>query len=379
VPFYNYEDRFIQKEVSKDDSLAADAFDWIMMLTDGQSAQQREEFCGGVDGCRVFGQKGGVEFATLRSTEGELESFLKHRSAQVKFVEPDFPVEPIPEMPEPEVSVSSVPWSHEKVNLAQARHTGRGVHIYVMDTGVRVTHEDFGGRAIPTIDTIAGGGNAKECARGDTSCAGDTNGHGTHCAATAGGAKYGVAKRATIHAMKVCCGSGTNIIGGMDWTVRKAAQPAIMTMSLGSYSMPESSRVAVDAVVNSGVTVIVSAGNRAVDSCTKSYTFIASALGVGSSDPSDSRSSFSNFGSCNAIYAPGRSILSASHTSNTGSTTMSGTSMAAPLVAGAAAMLLEGSPSLSPSQIRSTLRSRATRGVLTNLMAGDPNLLLNLA
>merc|ERR1719436_565555 len=176
---------------------------------------------------------------------------------------------------------------------------------------------------------MRGGGSVAECDPGDTSCAADDNSHGTHCAGTAGGATFGVARDAVLHAMKVCCGTGTNINGGMDWIAQFAQKPAVMTMSLGSYTTPESSRVAVDAVVNSGVTVTVSAGNRGTNSCEKSYTFIASALGVGSSTSTNSRSSFSNFGTCNAIFAPGSDIRSASYNSDTGSTIMSGTSMAA--------------------------------------------------
>merc|ERR1719195_117600 len=150
-------------------------------------------------------------------------------------------------------------------------------------------------------------------------------------------------------------------------------------MSLGSYSTPESSRVAVDAVVNSGVTVTVSAGNRGSDSCLKSYTFIASAIGVGSSTSTNSRSGFSNYGTCNAIFAPGSSIVSASHTSDTGSSTKSGTSMAAPLVAGAVVLLLEEDPTLVAGEgVRRVLRARATANVLSGLKSGDPNLLLNV-
>merc|ERR1719330_862595 len=241
------------------------------------------------------------------------------------------------------------------------------------------THQDFGGRAVPTVDTIAGGGRVTECNPSDTSCAADTGGHGTHVAGSAGGRTFGVAKQAVLHAMKVCWGGGSNINGGMDWIARYAQKPAVMTMSLGSYTTPVSSRVAVDAVVNSGVTVTVSAGNRGTDSCLKSYTFIASAIGVGSSTSTNARSGFSNFGTCNAIFAPGSSILSASHRSDAGSATMSGTSMAAPHVAGAAALLLEENPTLVAGEgVRAALRARATANALGGLQPGDPNLLLNV-
>merc|ERR1740139_1916757 len=259
-----------------------------------------------------------------------LEQLLESHPGMVEFVEPDSPVELEPDQEDADQTQGSV-YSHELINLPAARTTGAGVHIYVMDTGVRVSHEDFGGRAVPTIDTIVGGGSVKECSQSDgANCAADDNGHGTHVAGTAGGNSFGVATAAVLHAMKVCCGSGTNILGGMDWIATYASKPAVMTMSLGSYSTPESSRVAVDAVVNSGVVVTVSAGNANYDSCKKSYTFIASAIGVGASDESNARASFSNYGECNAIFAPGVRTVSASHRSNTGSATMSGTSMAAP-------------------------------------------------
>merc|ERR1719325_48794 len=295
----------------------------------------------------------------------------------VEFVEPDSPVELEPDMGV-EDSTESDQYNLDIINFQDAAYSGTGVHIYVMDTGIRTTHQAFGGRAVPTVDTIAGGGNPVFCSSGDTNCAADDHGHGTHVAGTAGGNTYGVARGAILHAMRVCCGTGSDINGGMDWIARRAQKPAVMTMSLGSYTTPESSRVAVDAVVNSGVTVTVSAGNRGTPSCEKSYTFIASALGVGATDRSNRRASWSNYGTCNAIMAPGVSIVSASHTSDTGRSTKSGTSMAAPLAAGATALLLEEDPTFTPAQIKTTLRARSTVGALSGLLTGDPDMLLNV-
>jgi len=352
----------------------ADEYDWIIKFKDGSSTKDLEKFC--AFGCSSVGHpsSGGIPLATIRTTEKKLESMLESHAGMVEFVEPDSPVEIEPHSDVDEVTARNQ-YNLDIINLDDAAHTGRGSHIYVMDTGIRISHQDFGGRAVATLDTMGGG----ECQPGDASCGADDNGHGTHVAGTAGGNTYGVARDATLHAMRVCCGSGTDINGGMDWIAQFAQKPAVMTMSLGSYTTPESSRVAVDAVVNSGVTVTVSAGNRGTDSCLKSYTFIASAFGVGASDSSNSRASFSNYGTCNAIFAPGVSIVSASHTSDTGSSTKSGTSMAAPLAAGATALLLEENPNLTPAQVKETLRARATANALTGLRAGDPNLLLNVA
>jgi len=301
---------------------------------------------------------------------------FKGKESLIEWAEPDTPVELEPAEEAEAVASTGNVWGHETIGLTRASFSGKGTHIFVMDTGIRISHEDFDGRAVATIDTISGGGQVKECAAADATCASDSNGHGTHVAGTAGGRTFGVARGATLHAMKVCCGSGTNILAGMDWIATKGPQPAVMTMSLGSYSVPESSRVAVDAVVNAGITVTVSAGNRGTDSCLKSYTFIRSAVGVGASDERNVRARFSNFGECNAIFAPGVNTVSASHTSDTGSSSKSGTSMAAPLVAGVTALLLEQDGTRTPGKIRELLRTRARKDVLMSLKAGDPNLLL---
>merc|ERR1719330_513148 len=375
VPIMNYRYRHLQADAQDG------GHDWVLKFKAGVNDQQISKFCGSDAGqglCHTIGHPsaGGLPLATVHATELKLEKLLEQFASLLEWVEPDTPVDIEPEEEE-EVQAGNV-WGHETIGLERAGFSGDGVHIYVMDTGIRSTHNDFEGRSIPTVDTVANSGFVVECG-GDLGCAGDTNGHGTHVAGTAGGKLYGVAKKATLHAMKVCCGSGSNVYGGMDFIAQKAIKPAVMTMSLGSYSTPEASRVAVDAVVAPGVTVIVSAGNRGTPSCEKSYTFIASAIGVGASDESNKRASFSNYGECNAIFAPGVSTVSASFEADIGYSIMSGTSMAAPMVAGVTAMLLEEDGSRSPQKIRELLRSRGRAGVLSELLQGDPNILLSAA
>lgn len=376
VPIHHYWYRHLQNggEVGVQE---AGVYDWVLKLKDGFDAQQLQVLCG--SDCSFRGHKGGVPLAILRGSEKVLENVLSRAAHLVSFVEPDTPVvleEPIQVDDGELVETSADLWGHDAIGLTEAQFTGKGVTVYVMDTGVRVSHSDFGGRAVPTIDTIRGGGDIYECAPDDASCASDSHGHGTHVAGTVGGIQYGVAKEATIAAMKVCCGYGSNIYAGMDWIATNAEKPAVMTMSLGSYSMPYASQIAVDAVVASGVTVTVSAGNADYDACLKSYTFIPSAFGVGAANRTYTRASFSNWGTCVALFAPGVSILSASKSSDGGSTTMSGTSMAAPAVAGASALLLEESPALTPIEVRNKLISNAKENVLHDLKNDDPNLLL---
>lgn len=367
VPILNYRYRHLQ---APEAGAADGTFEWVLKFQDGVDDQQITKVCGSA--CHTMGHpsKGGLPLATVRATEEELAKMLKESSQSVEWVEPDVPIEleePAVEETTPENNL----WGHGNIGLSRASFTGEGVHIYVMDTGIRVSHSDFGGRAIATVETTP---SVIEC-NGDANCASDEHGHGTHCAGTAGGFSYGVAKAATLHAMRVCC-TGTNILGGMDWLAQNKILPAVMTMSLGSYSIPESSRVAVDAVVAAGITVTVSAGNRGTPSCEKSFTFIRSAIGVGASTSTNTRASYSNYGECNAIFAPGSSIVSAGRSSDTGTATMSGTSMACPHVAGVSALLLQEDPSRTPEKIREQLQQRAQVDLLSGLQAGDPNLLL---
>jgi subtilisin family serine protease len=247
--------------------------------------------------------------------------------------------------------------------------TGSGVTAYVIDTGILSSHNDFGGRVTSGYTAISDG-------RGTTDC----NGHGTHVAGTVGGGTYGVAKSVTLKPVRVldCQGSGTisGVIAGVDWVTGNKSGPAVANMSLGGGAS-SSLDSAVQSSINAGVTYAVAAGNDSgANACNYSPARVGAALTVGSSTSSDSRSSFSNIGSCLDLFAPGSSITSAWHTSNSATNTISGTSMATPHVAGVAALYLQGSPSASPSTVSSAIVNGATANVLTNVGSGSPNKLL---
>jgi subtilisin family serine protease len=257
--------------------------------------------------------------------------------------------------------------------------TGAGVKAYIIDTGILGTHSDFDGRVVngyPASD------------RGKTDC----NGHGTHVAGTVGGTTYGVAKGVSLVPVRVlsCAGSGsyTGIILGLDWvtTDHAAGTPAVANMSLGGgYSV--ALNTAVQKVIDDGVTVVVAAGNgvlvepeyeyRGVDACGYSPASAPAAITVGATDFNDQRASYSNFGTCLDIFAPGSGITSDSHTSTTAATVMSGTSMASPHVAGVVALVLSADPNATPATISTRLLAAATPSVVIGPGAGSPNLLLS--
>lgn len=240
-----------------------------------------------------------------------------------------------------------------------------GVTMYVVDTGVRASHADFGGRVAAGYSAIADGKGSDDC-----------HGHGTHVAGTAAGAASGVAKGVTIVPVRVlgCDGGGTTsgIIAGLDWIVgHHGAGPAVANLSLGSVAH-DSFDSAVRRTIADGVTVVAAAGNDDADACTKSPARVTEALTVAATTSTDARSSFSNFGSCVDLFAPGSSILSAHHTSDVATATMSGTSMAAPHVAGVAALRLASTPSAVPATVHAAVNDLATSGVVTDA-AGSPN------
>lgn len=257
---------------------------------------------------------------------------------------------------------------------------GSNVHAYIIDTGIRTTHDDFGGRAQHGFDAVDDDNDATDC-----------NGHGTHVAGTVGGAEWGVAKGVTLVAVRVldCEGSGTisGVVAGVDWVTANAQLPAVANMSLGGGS----SSTLDDAVRNSiasGVTYAVAAGNgdfigRPQDACDGSPSGVTEAITVGATDENDDEASFSNFGTCVDILAPGVSVTSAWHDSDTATNTISGTSMASPHVAGGAALYLHANTTASPSDVASALTSNASVDKInlhsSSESGGTPNLLLYTA
>jgi subtilisin family serine protease len=245
---------------------------------------------------------------------------------------------------------------------------GTGVHAYIIDTGVRLTHSEFTGRMGTGYDAVTTGGNANDC-----------QGHGTHVAGTVAGTTYGIAKRATVHPVRVlnCQGSGTNadVIEGMDWVASNHVKPAVANMSLGGGAS-QATDDAVQRMYAAGVTVAVAAGNDNASACNYSPARAPNAITVGSTTNTDARSSFSNYGTCLDIFAPGSNIVSAGFSSDTGTATMSGTSMASPHVAGVAALYVGANPSATPQQVRDALVNNGTLNKVTSAGAGSPNVLL---
>ncbi|WP_223668735.1 S8 family peptidase [Kangiella shandongensis] len=243
--------------------------------------------------------------------------------------------------------------------------TASGVNAYIIDTGIDNSHSDFGGRATSGVDTVDNDGDATDC-----------HGHGTHVAGTVGSNTWGVAKGVSLIGVRVlnCQGSGTNsgVIAGMDWVADNHTKPAVANMSLGGGASSTTDE-AVQRLTDAGVTTVVAAGNDNSDACNYSPARAASAITVGSTTSSDSRSYFSNYGSCLDIYAPGSDITSTWLSG--GSNTISGTSMASPHVAGIAALYLADNPNATVSQVTQAITDSATPGVVSDAKSGSPNLL----
>jgi subtilisin family serine protease len=246
---------------------------------------------------------------------------------------------------------------------------GNGVHIYVIDTGVRITHTDFGGRASYGFDFIDNDAIADDC-----------HGHGTHVSGTTAGTSFGIAKRAQVVAVRVldCAGSGTfdQVVSGVNWVAANAIKPAVANMSLGGAGTNAALEAAVTSAITGGVQFALAAGNSASDACNFTPARTPAAITVGATDISDVRASFSNFGTCLDIFGPGVSITSAWNLSDTATNTISGTSMASPHVAGVAALILGDNPTFTPQQVRDAMVNNSTPNKVTNPGTGSPNRLL---
>ncbi|MFC6879454.1 MULTISPECIES: S8 family peptidase [Actinomadura] len=270
-------------------------------------------------------------------------------------------------------------WGLDRVDGRQDRAytypgAGTGVTVYVVDTGVRISHRTFEGRASNGYDFVDKDATAQDC-----------HGHGTHVAGTVGGEEYGVAKDAQIVAVRVldCDGYSPDryAIEGLEWIARNARKPAVGNMSIGSdppVPEPQAFREATRGAIRAGIQFAIAAGNDSRNGCDTPGD-VSEAVTLGSTDEGDWRSYFSNYGRCLDLFAPGGDIVSADYGSDTGATWMSGTSMATPHAAGALALYLEGHPNATPQESRNAVVKAAQPGVISDAGSGSPNLLLNVS
>jgi subtilisin family serine protease len=247
--------------------------------------------------------------------------------------------------------------------------TGAGVKAYIIDTGIKRSHVDFGGRATFGFDGVDGTGLVDDC-----------NGHGTHVAGTVGGNTWGVAKGVNLVAVRVldCAGVGLNswVIAGVNWVTGNhgAGQPAVANMSLGGGASAALDQAVQNSIAD-GVSYAVAAGNETEDACTGSPSRVAAAMTIGATDNTDRKASFSDFGSCVDWFAPGVGITSAWFLTNTSTNTISGTSMATPHTAGVAAQYLQGTPGASPATVRTALFNLTTKSIVTSSSTTNNHLL----
>ena len=299
----------------------------------------------------------------------EAEAAALSEDPRVAYVEED-------QIMEASVTQNNPPWGLDRIgqrnlplnNAYSYTTTGSGVNVYIIDTGIRRTHTQFGGRAFVGFDAVGGGQNTNDC-----------HGHGTHVAGTVGGSTYGVAKAVRLFAVRVlnCSGSGSNsgVIAGVNWVTANRIVPAVANMSLGG-GVSTALDTAVRNSIAAGVTYSIAAGNSNTNASNSSPARVGEAITVGATTMTDARSSFSNFGSVVDIFAPGSSILSAWRTSDTATATLSGTSMAAPHVAGVAARYLQSNPSANAATVRNAIVNAATLNVLSGIPSGTANRLL---
>lgn len=320
---------------------------------------------------RVYGNLlTGFSVSLSENQRQELE-----RDPMVKYIEPDGYVSIN------STTQSNATWGLDRIDQTALplnstyvyNATGSGVKAYIIDTGIKTGHNEFGGRALQGFDAF--GGNSEDC-----------DGHGTHVAGTVGGTVYGVAKGVTLVAVRVldCNGSGSfsGVIAGMDWVASDANGPSVANMSLGGGASTAVND-AVGRMYNAGIPVIVAAGNgdrrgREQNACNYSPAGAPNAYTVGATTTTDSKTSWSNYGDCVDIFAPGASITAAWYTSNTAINTISGTSMASPHVAGVAALYLQSNPTASSQAVYNFLTDTSIKNVVSNSRTTNNHMLYSL-
>lgn len=245
---------------------------------------------------------------------------------------------------------------------------GKGVHVYVVDTGILLTHEDFGGRALPAYDSVESPDDPDCRTASVANCSVDMQGHGTHCAGIIAGATYGAAKGAQVHSVRIfngTTGSLFDVILAFDWILNNGIGPAVILNSFGGFGSSPIMTVVGEVTIALGFVLVVSAGNENIDACDMTPASLPDAITVAATDATDERASFSNHGRCVDLFAPGVNILSAWSTSDSATKIVSGTSMAAPHVAGVVALMWHAYPHLSAENMLQVLRTDASTCVVT--------------
>jgi subtilisin family serine protease len=347
---------------------------YIVVLKDA-SVTREQVPAQAADLARQFGGQVGLTYRTalrgfaVSMPEAAAKKLAAHPS--VKFVEQNHSVSiQGTQTPTPSWGLDRIDQQNLPLNNSYTYpNTGSGVRAYILDTGIRISHSDFGGRASHGYDFVDNDADASDC-----------HGHGTHVAGTVGGTAYGVAKGSSLVGVRVlnCAGSGSfaGIVAGVDWVTANAVKPAVANMSLGGSGTNAALETAVTNSINSGVVYALAAGNSNSNACNFTPARTPAAITVGATESNDARASYSNFGTCLDIFAPGSGITSAWYTNDTATNTISGTSMASPHVAGGAALILSANPGFTAQQVRDKLVADSTPGKVTSPGTGSPNQLL---
>mmetsp|Transcript_159536 Transcript_159536/g.294075 ORF Transcript_159536/g.294075 Transcript_159536/m.294075 type:complete len:789 (+) Transcript_159536:85-2451(+) len=375
------------------------------ILADFLDVAAMDSFCADLaasdNTCSCDSEEYGVDIAEITCPEIVLAAFVESEEEAGKdvpiFMEPNVEQHAFPVLDAHEVNYTaliekaqekgSVTWGIDRIDGVSGTDgkyaaypgskEGAGVHVYVADTGITTSHVDFEGRAIPAAEFLGGKGASGKKICTDTSCAGDTHGHGTHCAGTIGSKTYGAAKKTNLYALKVLNPGGymNDIIASVDWVVTSGKKPAIWSASLGGPGKRTSYEQAFKKAVAKNVIISVAAGNSNSDACKFSPAFAPTAITAGSTTSADKRSHFSNYGKCIDIWAPGSSITSTKN-ANSGTKTMSGTSMACPHVSGVMAMLLSDMAPPDYPTAEALMKSIGISGQISDIKPKSPDLML---